>query len=578
MAFNIPSNPIVNPAEGLAASAPSPAIMGAAAAGPYNVAGAVLGGAMDIAAKMKEESKKDDVLKAATYAANASDKGKDLVNYVSAQEVITDDDGGTHSPHAPIDPNNWQRGTWGGWLYDREYKKWTDEATSVMSGRDKRLFSGILEKEKYANREVLSETLDNRRAGARKQEAKVHTRTKSTLGDFQGAVGDVRMFQEIGIFTEAEADAEISKYAEESVQISTVKFIAQNPTPQDSAAQIANLNLEQAKNPYNVAPGIYEKARKDIHDYVFDRPAWIAQNDFEVSAAARHEMSLAYAAGQLTVGLVAATPGLSDDDRDAYTAKARSAAEKVLTDPGSERTLVGLVEGLRTLKRSELKATVDDWQSFNAAERLVGTTALRLMKEGKLNPDDVDRYTKLAREASDERYNSREYIQAVQTVTGVITGTGSDTITAAIQSITVGQADKDSLMRFRSDLDNWVSENPDKDPRQWAQMMLPTYLTVGSTSAIVKRTVPPDTVVDMTGVKTPVYTDDGDVNVSALTIWLHEQEKKQPPNSEIATMYHREVLMTINQAVSWHRQFMFGAREEKKSPAGTSPTFPRTGP
>ena len=571
MAFNIPSNPITNPAEGLAATAPSPAVMGAAAAGPYQVASAGAAGALEIKKAMEDEQKKDDVIKAAIHTANASDKGQDLVNYIGSLEVITDDDNVKHSPHALVDPNNWQRGTWGGWLYDREYKKWADEATAAMPSRDKRLFSNILEREKYNNREILSKTLEGRRAGARKQEVFTKTRVEAALGHFQTAVDDINIFRNAGIIPDDEADAEISAYAEKNVMKSTSDFLQLHPTPQDAKVQIDILDQEEAVNKYRVAPSVYAQARKNIHDYVFDRDAWMAQDNLVGNIADKSYLSDRFTDGTLTTAMIQEMKYLTPEDQDAYTAKAMGLAEKIITDPASEAELVGMVDLLRGLKRSQLTTGIDDQQSFIAAQRSVTVRAMELMNDRKISPSDVDRFNKQARDAADERYNSRQYTQTVQTVTGVITGTSADTITAAIQDITVGKADKAALLLFRRDLDNWVSENPDQDPRTWADMVLPKYLTVGDTSAIVRRTVPPGSMVMMTGAKVDVYTKDGDVNVPALTVWLNEQMKKQPPNSEIADMYRREAFYAINQAESWHRQFMYGARESEKGRSGIQP-------
>jgi hypothetical protein len=80
MAFNIPSNPITNPAEGLAATAPSPETMGAAAAGPYNVATAAVAGLAQLNQTREKYQKLDNEALIASVAGEIDVAARDIRN------------------------------------------------------------------------------------------------------------------------------------------------------------------------------------------------------------------------------------------------------------------------------------------------------------------------------------------------------------------------------------------------------------------------------------------------------------------------------------------------------------------
>lgn len=152
MAFNIPSNPIENYAQGLAATAVDPATAGAKAAGPYNIATAVAGGALKIFEEVKKAQKLDDEAVVMEVMAEADTKMRGIRVEQNEAPGMKNDSGEDVKAFSPVSLDN-PAVTYGSQQFERDMKAWSDERFSSLTTSQRRMArSSFIElKQKHSN-------------------------------------------------------------------------------------------------------------------------------------------------------------------------------------------------------------------------------------------------------------------------------------------------------------------------------------------------------------------------------------------------------------------------------------------
>lgn len=510
MAFNIPSNPIENPAAGLTATAVSPALAGAAAAGPYQIASAAAEGALKVTAEIQKGQKLDDEAVVMKTLSEADTLMRDIRTAQNESPATKNAKGEDVKYSDFTDPNNVAAGTFGRNEFNAKVKDWADQRFATLTSSQRRAARvGLIDlQQKHTN--ALGEDQASKRKEIRAATGVESVQTIVANGDWSGAVSRNRQQFENGAYGQDTYQAVRQYVANEEFRSVVTDFMSKPANDTNAADTIRQ--IDEWKNPLiteemkaSAVGSVYTYQEKARVDQV--RNLGLAQDANEVQLI-----------GGITKGQVTSEMVISAAQSNVISRDSVGTLLTMLKDTSEGKTTPGVLVdlSLATTKAQDLSQTAQ----LEAKARLKAIV-YSARETGHLSNTDFSNQLALVNKLGSGDWQTAGYKEAVARA-GLLLGAapptigadGTPDIAAMMSQMMAGnQKTGAQLVRLKIDLDRALVDVPADEVSQkaldWVYENAPRYApsapTVADLTSAVRARVSP--FIDASGALTKPKQD-----------------------------------------------------------------------